>query len=67
MAIIEATAADRQAFGTAMPAFRDTLKPDDIWAIITCLRAGLPANADGKPSARQSEEGTHGRDRELVC
>ncbi len=34
-----------QAFGTAMPAFREILKPGDIWAIITYLRAGLPANA----------------------
>ena len=32
-----------QQFGTAMPSFRDSLKPEDIWAIITYLRAGLPA------------------------
>ncbi len=35
-----------QAFGSAMPAFRDVLKPEEIWAIISYLRAGLPGNAD---------------------
>jgi len=30
------------AFGTEMPAFRDALSRDDIWKIITFLRAGFP-------------------------
>jgi hypothetical protein len=29
-------------FGTAMPAFKDTLTRDQIWKIIAYLRAGLP-------------------------
>ncbi|MFC5314801.1 MULTISPECIES: c-type cytochrome [Azospirillum] len=32
-----------QPFGTAMPGFRDSLNPDEIWAIVTYLRAGLPS------------------------
>ncbi|MDE2466187.1 MAG: cytochrome c [Alphaproteobacteria bacterium] len=27
-------------FGSAMPAFKTTLKPDDIWSIISALRSG---------------------------
>jgi mono/diheme cytochrome c family protein len=27
-------------FGSAMPAFKSTLRPDDIWSIITALRSG---------------------------
>lgn len=29
-------------FGTDMPAFKDTLKTDEIWKIITYMRAGFP-------------------------
>jgi len=29
-------------FGTAMPAFRDTLSRDDIWRIVAYMRAGFP-------------------------
>jgi mono/diheme cytochrome c family protein len=32
-----------EAFGTAMPAFKDTLTKDEIWKIITYMRAGFPA------------------------
>lgn len=31
------------AFGTAMPAFKDVLTRDDIWKIVTYMRAGFPA------------------------
>ena len=31
------------AFGSAMPAFKDGLTEEEIWKIITYLRAGLPA------------------------
>ncbi|MEZ5857048.1 MAG: cytochrome c [Hyphomicrobiaceae bacterium] len=31
-----------KAFGTAMPAFKDTLKRDEIWKIIAYMRAGFP-------------------------
>jgi len=27
-------------FGSAMPAFKDTLMPDDIWSIVIALRSG---------------------------
>ena len=27
-------------YGTAMPAFKDSLKPDQIWAIIAALKSG---------------------------
>ncbi len=37
-------------FGTAMPAFRDTLGRDDIWAVIAYLRAGLPEQAAAPPA-----------------
>ena len=37
-----AVAEGGEPFGTAMPAFRDALAPDGIWAIVTYLRAGLP-------------------------
>jgi mono/diheme cytochrome c family protein len=30
------------AFGTAMPAFKKVLSPDQIWEIVAYLRAGLP-------------------------
>jgi mono/diheme cytochrome c family protein len=30
-------------FGTKMPAFKDTLTEDQIWRIITYMRAGFPA------------------------
>lgn len=31
-----------QQFRTAMPAFRDSLSRDDIWAVIAYMRAGFP-------------------------
>jgi mono/diheme cytochrome c family protein len=30
------------AFGTAMPAFKDVLTNDEIWKIVTYMRAGFP-------------------------
>jgi mono/diheme cytochrome c family protein len=32
-------------FGTAMPAFKDTLSSDDIWALIAYVQARLPQTA----------------------
>lgn len=32
-----------EAFGTAMPAFKDVLTKDEIWKIVTYMRAGFPA------------------------
>lgn len=32
-------------FGTAMPAFKDTLSSDDIWAVIAYIQAHLPSPA----------------------
>ena len=32
-------------FGTAMPAFKDALSKDDIWAVIAYIQARLPQNA----------------------
>ena len=29
-----------EQFGSAMPAFKSTLKPNEIWAIVTALRSG---------------------------
>jgi mono/diheme cytochrome c family protein len=37
-------------FGTAMPAFKDTLAEDQIWEIVAYLRAGFP-DLDDKPAA----------------
>lgn len=34
-----------KAYDTAMPAFRDTLKRDEIWKIIAFMRAGFPETA----------------------
>lgn len=31
-----------EAFGTAMPAFKDTLSRDEIWKIVAYMRAGFP-------------------------
>jgi mono/diheme cytochrome c family protein len=31
-----------QAFGTPMPAFKDMLSQEDIWKIVTFMRAGFP-------------------------
>ena len=31
-----------KAFGTAMPVFKDTLSEEEIWKIITFMRAGFP-------------------------
>lgn len=31
------------AFGTDMPAFKDVLSKDEIWKIVTYMRAGFPA------------------------
>ena len=36
------------AFETAMPAFKDTLSPEEIWKIIAYMRAGFPAKAAGQ-------------------
>ena len=30
------------AFGTKMPAFKDVLTRDEIWKIVTYMRAGFP-------------------------
>jgi len=32
------------AFGTAMPAFKDVLTQDEIWKIVTYMRAGFPGD-----------------------
>jgi mono/diheme cytochrome c family protein len=32
-------------FGTAMPAFMDSLSKDDIWAVIAYIQARLPQKA----------------------
>lgn len=32
-----------EAFGTAMPAFKEALTEDEIWKIVTFMRAGFPA------------------------
>jgi mono/diheme cytochrome c family protein len=29
-------------FGTAMPAFKDTLSKDDIWAVVAYIQAQMP-------------------------
>ncbi len=34
-----------KAFGTAMPAFKDTLSQEERWKIIAYMRAGFPADA----------------------
>lgn len=34
-------------FESAMPAFRDTLSSDEIWAVIAYMRAGFPATKAG--------------------
>jgi mono/diheme cytochrome c family protein len=31
-------------FGTAMPAFKDTLSEDQVWQVVTFMRAGFPPN-----------------------
>ncbi len=37
-------------FGTRMPAFKDTLTQDQIWQVITYMRAGFPApSTTGQP------------------
>ncbi len=36
-------------FGTAMPAFKDTLSKEQIWQIVAYLRAGFPAVGPVKP------------------
>lgn len=35
-------------FGTAMPAFKDSLSKDDIWAVISYIQAHLPQPAEPK-------------------
>ena len=35
-------------FGTAMPAFKDVLARDDIWKIVTYMRAGFPPHKTTK-------------------
>lgn len=37
------------AFGTAMPAFKDTLSKDDIWAVIAYIQARLPQTTQTTP------------------
>jgi mono/diheme cytochrome c family protein len=37
-----------QQFGTAMPAFKEALSKDDIWAVIHYLRSGLIENSSRK-------------------
>jgi len=40
------TVADGGAqFGSAMPAFKDALSKDDIWAVIAYIQARLPRQA----------------------
>jgi len=40
-----------QAFGTAMPAFKNVLSQDQIWEIVAYLRAGLPVvEPEGGPT-----------------
>jgi len=34
-----------KAFGTAMPAFKDTLSEEEIWKIVIFMRAGFPSLA----------------------
>jgi len=34
-----------KAFGTAMPAFKETLSEEEIWKIVTFMRAGFPSLA----------------------
>ena len=34
-----------KAFGTPMPAFKDMLSKEDIWKIVTFMRAGFPPNS----------------------
>jgi mono/diheme cytochrome c family protein len=36
------------AFGTAMPAFRDNLSNDDIWAVVAYIEARLPPKPKGR-------------------
>jgi mono/diheme cytochrome c family protein len=38
-----------EPFGTAMPAFRDALTRDQIWQIITYMRAGFPPLGETAP------------------
>ncbi len=43
-----------QRFQTAMPAFRDILSEEDIWSVVTYIRAGfpdLPPTGEGWPQA----------------
>lgn len=37
------------SFGSAMPAFKDTLSSDDIWAVIAYVQARLPQTAGSAP------------------
>jgi len=36
------------AFGTAMPAFKETLSVEDIWAVVAYVQARLPAKPKGR-------------------
>lgn len=36
-----------EAFGTGMPAHKDALSADDIWAVVTYIEAGIPAASSG--------------------
>jgi mono/diheme cytochrome c family protein len=35
-----------EPFATAMPAFKDKLTREQIWQIVTFMRAGFPASAE---------------------
>jgi mono/diheme cytochrome c family protein len=35
-------------FDTEMPAFKDTLKREEIWKIIAYMRVGFPGNAKSR-------------------
>jgi len=38
-----------KAFDSEMPAFKDKLKPDDIWRIVAYMRAGFPVTEGAAP------------------
>lgn len=40
-------------FATAMPAFKTTLSPSDIWAAVTYIQAGLPQQRPRNPGPRR--------------
>ena len=45
--------------GLALPAFEDTLQQDDIWSIVSYMRAGFPASDNANDSGMsEMDEGT---------